>query len=171
MKKALAILVAVMMTLVCGGALAETVKFLEISSAFDIEMALPEGAAVSDQASSELVSYNKITSEGLASVAVIIAPSDDYGDLSMKDLSEEEVEQLKALGTEQYEAAVVSVEITPSGNQYIFINTEDGIDAIFTLYLGYFVELTQWHDDFSELTEADTAFLLQLLYNIEFLPV
>ncbi len=172
MKKALAILVAVMMTLVCGGALAETVKFLEDSSVFDIEMALPDGAVVGDQDSSELVSYSEITSEGLASVAVTIAPSEEYGDLSMNDLTEEEVEQLKALVAEQFESAELTVEITPSGNAYIFVNAdEEGIDAIFTLYLGYFVELTQWHDDFSELTDADNAFMMQLLYNIEFLPV
>ncbi|MFH1513817.1 MAG: hypothetical protein ABIG45_10740 [Bacillota bacterium] len=172
MKKALAILVAVMMTLVCSGALAETVKFLENSSAFDIEMALPEGAVVGDQASTELVSYSEIMSEGLASVAVTIAASDIYGDLSMNDLSDEEVEQLKALAAEQFESAEMTVEITPSGNEYIFVSAdEEGIDAIFTLYLGYFVELTQWHYDFSEITDADSAFMLQLLYNIEFLPV
>lgn len=170
MKKALAILITVMMVLACGGALAETVKFLENSSDFDIEMALPEGASVSDQEASELVSYYEIASEGLASVAVTIAPSDIYGDLSMNDLSDAEVEDLIALATEQYDAPITSVEVTPSGNAYIFINADEGIDVIFTLYLGYFVELTQWHDDFGEITEADSAFMLQLLYNIEFLP-
>lgn len=171
MKKTLAILLAVMMMLVCSGALAETVKFLEDSSEFDIEMALPAGAAVGEQTSSALVSYCLITSEGLASVAITIAPSDIYGDLSLKELSAEEVETLKAQAGEQYEDPELTVETTPSGNDYIFVNAdEEGINAIFTVYLGYFVELTQWHDDFSALTEADNAFLLELLHNIEFLP-
>lgn len=171
MKKVLAILVAVMMMLVCSSALAESVRFLEESSAFDIEMELPQGAVVGVQGSSELVSYCEIMSEGLASVIVTIAPTDIYGDLSMNDLSDEEVELLVMLASEQYEAPEVSIEITPSGNMYIFIETEDQIDSIFTLYLGYFVELTQWHDDFSMITDEDNAFLLQLLYNIEFLPI
>lgn len=171
MKKALGILLAGIIMLCCGGATAQTVKFLENSSGFDIEMALPEGAAVAEQEFTELVSYSKITSEGLAPVAVTIAASDIYGELSLKELSQAEVEQLKALETEQYETADVRLETTPSGNSYIFITTQDGINSIFTLYLGYFVELTQWHDDFHEITQADTAFMLQLLYNIEFLPV
>jgi hypothetical protein len=172
MKKTLAILLAVIMTLVCGGALAETVKFLENSSEFDITMELPEGAVVGDQTSSPLVSFCEITSEGLASVAVTIAPSDIYGDLSLKDLSDEEVAELEAQAAEQYEDPEITIETTPLGNQYIFVNAdEEGINAIFTLYLGYFVELTQWHDDFSPITEADNAFMLQLLYNLDFLPM
>lgn len=172
MKKTLAILLAVIMTLICSGALAETVKFLENSSDFDIEMELPEGAAVGDQISSALVSYCEITSEGLASVAVTIAPSDIYGELSLKDLSEEEVEELKAQAGEQYKDPEMTIETTLLGNDYIFVNAdEEGINAIFTLYLGYFIELTQWHDDFSPITEADNAFMLQLLYNLEFLTM
>jgi hypothetical protein len=171
MKKVLAVLIAVMMTLVMSGAFAETVRFVEDSTDFDIEMELPEGAVVGEQVSSDMLSVCIIESEGLASVSVNIAWTDIYGDLSMNDLSEEDVEQLKELASKQYNDPVVSVETTPSGNSYIYVNTGEGIDAIFTLYLGYFVELTQWHDDFSELTEDDSAFMLQLLYNIEFLPL
>ena len=172
MKKALAILIAAMVMLVCSGALAETVKFMEDSSDFDIEMELPEGAAVGERASSALVSYCEITSEGLAPVAVTIAMEDIYDDLSMNDLSDDEVENLKVRAAEQYEDPELTIGTTLLGNKYIFVNAdEEGINAIFTLYLGYFIELTQWHDDFSEITEADNAFMLQLLYNLDFQPV
>ena len=169
MKKALAILIAVMMMLVCGGALADTVRFLEDSSDFDIEMELPEGAA-GEHISTDLGNYYLITSEGLAPVAVTIAASDIYGDLSMNDLNDEEIAELEALASVQYEMPEASWETTPSGNGYIFISADEGIDAIFTLYLGYFIELTQWHEDFSPITEEDSAFMLQLLYNLDFLP-
>lgn len=156
MKKMLAILTAAMMLLVCSGALADTVRFLEDSSDFDIEMALPEGATVGDQTSSELVSVCEINSEGLASVTITIAADEEYGELSLNDLTEEEVASLKELVAEPYEDAELSVEITPSGNGYIAINAdEEGINAIVMVYLGYFVQLTQWHDDFSPITEAD----------------
>ncbi len=172
MKKMLAILTAAVMMLVCSGALADTVKFLEDSSEFDIEMALPEGASVGDQTSSELVSVCEINSEGLASVTITIAGDDMYGSLSLNDLSEEDVAALMEMASEPYEDAEMTVEMTPSGNGYIAINAdEEGINAIFTLYLGYFVQLTQWHDDFSPITEADDAFLLELLHNIEFMPL
>ena len=45
------------------------------------------------------------------------------------------------------------------------------MDSIFTLYDGFFVELTQWHENYAELSEKDYAFMQQLLYNLEFIPL
>jgi len=171
MKKVLAILTAAILLFGSASALAEVVKFAEDSSNFDIQMELPEGASVGKQVDSELVSVCQINSEGLASVYITIAPSDIYGDLSMNDLSEADVENLKSLASEQYDQPEMTVEVTPSGNTYIHVSSDAGIASIFTLYRGYFVELTQWHDDYRELTDADYAFMLQLLYNIDFLPL
>ena len=42
------------------------------------------------------------------------------------------------------------------------------IDSLFTIYEGYFVELIQYHDDYSEQTDADDDFARTLLYGIEF---
>ena len=171
MKKILAILTAAVLLLGSASAFAEVVTFAEDSSDFNIQMELPEGATVGDQVSSELVSVCEIMSEGLANVYINIAPSDIYDDLSMNDLNEEEVENLKAIASEQYDNPEMAIEITPSGNKYIHISSDAGVSSIFTLYLGYFVELTQWHDDYEPLTDADYAFMLQLLYNIDFLPL
>lgn len=171
MKKVLAILTAAILLFGSASALAEVVKFAEDSSNFDIQMELPEGASVGKQVDSELVSVCQINSEGLASVYITIAPSDIYGDLSMNDLSEVDVENLKSLASEQYDQPEMTVEVTPSGNTYIHVSSDAGIASIFTLYRGYFVELTQWHDDYRELTDVDYAFMLQLLYNINFLPL
>lgn len=170
MKKILAFLIAAILLLGSTSAFAEVVTFAEDSPEFNIEMELPEGASVGEQVDSELVSVCQIASDGVASVYITIAPSDIYDDLSMNDLSEEEVENLKALASEQYDNPEMTIEITPSGNKYIHVVTNVGISSIFTLYRGYFVELTQWHDDYSELTDTDYAFMLQLLHNIEFLP-
>jgi len=171
MRKILAILVAAILLLGSASALAEVVKFAEDSSDFDIQMELPEGSSVGEKVNSELVSVCQINSEGRASVYITIAPSDIYGDLSMNDLSEADVENLKSLASEQYDNPEMSIEITPSGNKYIHVSSDAGVASIFTLYRGYFVELTQWHDDYSELKDTDYAFMLQLLYNIDFLPL
>ena len=173
MKKLLAILMAALLTFSCASALGESVRFVEDSADFDIEMPLPEGATVVSQSGSELVSMTEIHSEGLANVRVTIAASDIYETQSMNDLTDEEVEALKALAGVQFEEPEMTVDVTPSGNKYIHVcaNAESDIDSIFTLYMGYFVELTQWHEDYSEITEADFAFMQQLLYNIEFLPL
>jgi len=172
MKKVLAILIAVVMLTLCTvSALAESVRFVEDSSDFDIEMELPEGATVGERTSSELVSVCQIQSEGLADVYITIAPSELYGDESMNDLTDEDVADLEALAIEQYDEAQTIIDITPSGNKYIHVTSDAGVNSIFTLYLGYFVELTQWHEDYSEITDADYAFMQQLLYNIEFMPL
>jgi len=171
MKKFLAVLTATVFLLCSTGALAEVVKFVEDSPEFDIQMELPEGATVGEQDSSALVSVCQIQSDGLADVYITIAASDIYDDLSMNDLSDDDVELLKAQAVEQYDDAETSIEITPSGNKYIHVTSDSGVASIFTLYLGYFVELTQWHDDYSEITEDDYAFMQQLLYNINFLPL
>ena len=42
------------------------------------------------------------------------------------------------------------------------------MDSLFTIYEGYFVELIQYHDDYSQQTEADDDFARSLLYGIAF---
>ena len=173
MKKLLAILLVLAMTLACTAALAERVRFVEESPDFDIEMELPEGAVAVDTKVDEMLSLQSFQMGELAPVSIVIAPSDIYETLSMNDLSDEDVEALKAIAGEQYDDPKATVDVTPSGNKYIHIcaNAEYDMDSIFTLYKGYFIQLTQWHEDYSEITDADYAFMQQLLYNIEFLPV
>lgn len=178
MKKLLAILLSLLLTLTCVSAMAEataptTVRFVEDSPNFDIEMPLPEGATVGEMTGAEMVSIVEVLNGNLAPVSVAIAASDIYETQSMNDLTDEEIEALKLIASEQYENPEVTVDVTPSGNKYIHIcaNSEFDVDSIFTLYMGYFVELTQWHDDYESLGEDDYAFMLQLLYNIEFLPL
>lgn len=174
MKKYLAILLAALLALSCTTALGETVKFVEDSSLFDIEMALPENAAVAEKRGNDQTNMVRITSEGLAGVWISVAYSDIYGDdQSMNDLNDDAVNLLIAAAGLQYDQPEVTVDVTPSGNKYIYIcaNSDFDVDAIFTLYKGYFIELTQWHDDYSKITEADTEFMKQLLYNIEFTDI
>lgn len=177
MKKILALLMAVVLTLSCVSALAEdakSIRFVEDSPKFDIEMAIPEGATAVAKDGTDQVNVVEVTMEGIADVLVTIAGTDVYDDRSMNDLTEEEIEALKLIASEQYEEPLLTVDETPSGNKYIHIcaNSEvSDIDAIFTLYLGYFVQLTQWHEDYAEITEKDFDFMKQLLYNIEFIPL
>lgn len=174
MKKLLAILLAMALTLGCGLAAAETsVRFVEDSTDFDIEMPLPEGATVGEKIAVGSLSMFEILKDGLATVRVTIAPSDIYDKESLADLDDEEVLALMTLAGEQYEVPEMTIDTTPLGNKYIHVcaNSEFDIDSVFTLYMGYFIELTQWHDDYSTITDDDLAFMLQLLHNIEFKPL
>ena len=174
MKKLLAILLSAML-LTCACACAEEAEvyhFFETSEDFDIEMPLPEGATLGDKVTSELVSGVTVQKEGLAPVFIAIAASDLYDNKSMNDLTDDEVEQLKAIAGEDFDAPELTVDVTPSGNKYIHIcaNADSDVDSIFTLYMGYFIQMTQWHEDFATITDEDYAFMQQLLYNINFLP-
>ena len=59
---------------------------------------------------------------------------------------------------------------SPEGNLYLFVSSNDewDVDSLFTIYEGYFVELIQYHDDYSQQTEADDDFARSLLYGIAF---
>ena len=111
-----------------------------------------------------------VHSDEHADVVISIAPSELFVDRSMADLSEEELEELRAIAGEQYANPSFATETSPEGNLYLFVssNDESDIDSLFTIYEGYFVELIQYHDDYSEQTDADDDFARSLLYGIEF---
>lgn len=173
MKKYVAILLAALIALTCTSALAETVRFSEDSDDFDIEMLLPEGAVVASLLGTEQTNMVRIDAEGLASVWIVVAYSEIYNENeSMNDLSDDDILSLMEIAGIQFENPEMTILVTPSGNKYILVEaneeSDSDMDSIFTLYKGYFIQLTQWHDDFAVLTEADTEFMNQLLYNIEF---
>lgn len=172
MKKILAILLTALMLFgTCASA--ETVRFVENSTAFDIVMELPEDAVVMMQMQISELSIVTVGCKDLANVSISIAPSDIYDDKNLADLTDDEVMELMSIAGSQFENPAGTVDVTPSGNKYIHICSNDSsdMDVIFTVYKGYFVELTQWREDFEPLTEEDEKFMFQLLYNIEFIPV
>ena len=101
----------------------------------------------------------------------LLAPTKKAATLiSSLEISEEELDELRSIAGEQYENPTFATETSPEGNLYLFVssNDESDIDSLFTIYEGYFVELIQYHDDYSEQTDADDDFARSLLYGIEF---
>ena len=176
MKKYLSLFLSLALVLCAVGAAAQStdnvVRFVEDSHDFDIQMPLPEGASVLSTEGADDLSITRVGAEGLATVRINIAPTDTFDKESMNDLTDEDIEALGQLAASQYENPEITVEETLQKNKFIHICSNDqyDIDAIFTLYMGYFIEMTQWHDDYSPLSEADYAFMRQLLYNLEFIP-
>ena len=111
-----------------------------------------------------------VHSDDHADVVISIAPSDVYAGMSMSDLTEEEIQELQEIAGSQYENPTYATETSPEGNLYLFVSSNDewDVDSLFTIYEGYFVELIQYPDDFSEQTEADDNFARSLLYGIAF---
>lgn len=150
-----------------------SIRLYENSDIFDVRLVLPDGASELPERSNRELGITAIQKEGLASVSVSIAASEIYAGRNMKDFSESEMEEMRNIVGAPYDDPIFSTEVTPSGNVYLHLcsNEADEIDSIFTVYEGYFVELIQYNDDFSALSEQDLYFCLELLYNISFVPV
>ena len=110
--------------------------------------------------------------DGLASVTLSIAPSELYAGRSLNDFSDSEIRELCDISGAQYADPLFETEITLQGNRYIHMcnNEAADIDSLFTVYNGYFIEMTICRDDFTELTEQDSEFCRMLLYGLQFVP-
>lgn len=173
MKKFLAILLAAMMLLSCT-ALAETVEIVVGSTDFDIVIEIGDDVeflSFEDQAKNPMTHFQK--KDGGAHVFVSVRSSETL-DGDLKELSEEYRELLiSALLMDAGENVEVTTETTPKGNMYFHIHANDNtsVEQLWTLYAGYIVSFALYPDDGAELTEADHDFMMQLFYDLEFLPI
>ena len=122
-----------------------------------------------DEALTELgVSHAFVETEGVAPCMVAIAKSDVIDGESLGELGEEALETLKAIAAEQFDNPEILTG-TVNGITYIAAkNFEENanINTIFTIEKGYFIQTTQYHEDFSALTEEDGAFALEVISGI-----
>ena len=166
MKKLIALLLAalLMMSFAC----AEEITAVETS----IPLSQPDSPVTITLTYTGTADQVRATvhSDDHADVVISIAPSDVYAGMSMSDLTEEEIQELQEIAGSQYENPTYATEASPEGNLYLFVSSNDewDVDSLFTIYEGYFVELIQYHDDFTEQTEADDNFARSLLYGIAF---
>ncbi|MDD2648103.1 MAG: hypothetical protein PHI27_11835 [Eubacteriales bacterium] len=172
MKKIIAAFLCALLA-VSGVALAEPVKLMDSTSRFDVTLSLPEGAELTLNELQSDYSVAKAAFGDLAPVGILIAPSEEYAEMSLADLSDEEVNKMLADTAIDFDEPASAIDVTPSGNKYIIVR-QDGTQSmatIITIYRGYFVQLVQFFDEYEPLTEADTEFLMNVLYGIEFVDV
>lgn len=170
MKKKISVLLVLLLTFTCMSCLAEVVPLAESTDRFDMTLALPEGASLSINDEYDTTTFANAVMPDVAEVMITIGPGEEYGEQSLAELSDEEVQLLVENTIEDFDNPTSEINTTPSGNKYILVRQEGeyAMATIFTLYRGYFVQLTQFHDDLSPLTDKDTAFLMDILYGIEF---
>lgn len=175
MKKLLGFTLAALMLAGCACAeiatVETTIPLTQPDSPVTITLTCEEALEVAfDQDVPSTMVRATVHSEEHADVVISIAPSELYAGMSMADLSDEELEQLQQMAGEQYENPTFATETSPEGNLYLFVSSNDewDVDSLFTIYEGYFVELIQYHDDYSQQTEADDDFARSLLYGIAF---
>ena len=172
MKKALAILLTLLMlgTAACASA-QSAAELASIQGQFDIVLIYQEPLTLTQDEAPAGYVYFTAERQGLAPVYVSIAPSELADGLSMADLGEEGQKILTAMASSQYQNPVTETRTTQAGNLYLYVRSGDASDIVtlFTLYKGYFVQLTQFKDDFSALANGDEAFCLEVLQGIEFI--
>lgn len=171
MKRLSVLLVTLLMIFSSTVAFATTVTLPENADQFDITMELPDGAQATEPILENDYTMVIVDMNNLASVYVMLAPSDVYAGQSLADLTEEDVANLQAQTAEDLDDPVSETKVTPSGNQYILVQDkgEHAGATIFTLYKGYFIQLSQFHEDFSAINDDDLDFMMNILYGIEFI--
>ncbi|MGN0778485.1 MAG: hypothetical protein ACI4MJ_05010 [Aristaeellaceae bacterium] len=166
MKHLIAFALAVLMALSCTGlvmAEAQTYDLFTIGDKAVLTLTLDDAdvcITLEEGATEFSVSHAMVMKEGLASCMVSIAKSDMVEGQSLTDLGEEGLEALKALAAEQFENPEILTGVV-NGITYVAVKSYDdagNIHSIFTIVNGYFVQTTQYHDDFSPLTEEDGHF-------------
>lgn len=173
MKKILCVLLAAAVVLSAAGALAQTVttELMVLPNGVTVVLEHGDGELLCEGGSTEPGFGRWMVDDGVhTAVSLRIAPSEIDAQLSLGDLTEEEQMFYGRQVGEMFADPVIDLHTTPSGNLYLHIasNEESDMDVIFTIYKGFFVELTQFRHDFGSLTQEDMNFILDLLYGIEF---
>lgn len=169
-KKLCALLMAALLLFSCS-ALAQTEKLVEDSPTFDITLEIPEGAEFLSFDSNGIAMAH-VQKEGMAHVFISVAFSELY-DGNLADLDEAEKETLIAAQTQDFGDVTVIPGVTPEGNEYVELRANTGTDVhmVWTLYRGYFIQLTLYYENGQPLTDADHDFMMELLYGMHFVPV
>lgn len=162
MKKMTALLLALMMVICSCVALAE-----EESVYANVELPDLEGVSIIESYEDDSYLAAQFVKEGAADVYLVVAPGEEYAGRSLSDLTEDELNELQSvIMSDLNTSTTCTLETTPSGNLYLYIQEkgESYSNTVVTIYRGYFIQLTQFKDDYSELGEADEAFLMDLLH-------
>lgn len=177
MKHLIALALAAMLVFACAGcALAQTCDLFPVGGKVMLTLTTDrESLSVAcSEAVGELgVSRAIVRADGVAPCVISVAKSDMADGQSLADLGEEGLEALKALAAEQFDNPEI-VTGTADGVTYIAVKSygdEGSIHTIFTLVGGYFVQTTQYHEDFSALTQEDGSFAYEVIAGLGSRPL
>ena len=120
-----------------------------------------------DADGNEIEQLAKGTLETKAPVVVAISPADYGAHANLNNATEEQLQMLINRIAEQFEEGSYNsgVTKTESGNVYVYAG-DSTTRSILQVYEDTLLELIQFHDDFSDLTEEDQAFAVEVLQGI-----
>lgn len=169
MKRIVTIAIAVMILCLSAFALAEETKLAVLNATHEAVLKTQTPVTVQFMENMpEGYVYAQASREDLADVHIVIVPSEVSEGVSMKDLDEEGKALFKSMCAMEYADPVIEEKTTPAGNLYIKVcsNEASDIDSYVTLFEGYLIQLDVYHPDFSPLTDADHAFVEEILTGI-----
>jgi len=185
MKKIIALVLSLMMLLTCVAALAETAEtpekedmgVLKMNKAFDIKYNKPgDGYEVNIQTQNDMTIIANIFSSDakLPRMGLIIAFNDEWAETErLNDVSDEDLEGIKASFLEEYDEIEFEIKETAYGTKLLIAKVAGGQDAyVYTIYKGHEIEIHLVPGAEAEaLEEADIDRVVTFLSDMDFVPV
>lgn len=181
MKKIIALVLSLVMLLTCAAAMAETEKesmgVLKVNKAFDIKYSpLPDDytLSISQQNDMVIIAAIRSTREDLPRMDLVIAFSDEWdGTERLNDVSEEDMQAIKASFLDEYPELAFETKETSYGTQLLIVKAPSGQDAyVYTIYMEHEIEIHLYPGtDQNELSDADIDRVVAFLSDMEFIPV
>ena len=109
----------------------------------------------------------RISREGYAPVTVTITAADYGPHANLNDATDEQLQLFIDSVAQQYEEGTYTSDIlkTEGGNTYLAVG-DSTVRSIWTIYEDTIMELIQYNDDFSPLTEEDQNFAIEIFQGI-----
>ncbi len=167
MKKILAIVLALMLVLT---ACAENEDEMRFESYYNIEFETPAGYTFDfDEDLGTVYVGNFIPDdENAVSYMLIISYSEEFGDYTLNDYTDEEFAVAAEALTADYEAPIVGTAETGMGTKLITVietGSESCYGSILTIYHGFFVQVHLFSN--VEITDADMQVAIDILTSME----
>lgn len=174
MKKILAILLAACLLLMTGAALAQTVKLLEVSDTFDLEVDVPEGVTIEQDILEGQMSliHVRFADPAHAQYTVLISFSEEHVGRMMSELTDEEIDDLIGTIGSEMQNPSHEVKVLEDGIKMMVVQENEGSDYayVLTIYDGYFIQMYIAHDDYATLTDEEVDAAITMMDNVHVLP-
>lgn len=174
MKKVLALLLAMLLLAMAPLSLAETAKLTENASGFDLTIDMPADATVNIETTGD-VPYTFITFSDTTKplLYISVAPNEEYTEDSLAKLSKEDLDGLFTMFSADLDDPSYKMKKTAGGYDYMLINDNSASDSalMVLLYNGYFIQMSVWNDNYTELTSDNITVAESLIDTLKIVPV
>lgn len=167
MKKVLAIVLVLMLAVV---ACAEGLDIFELN--YNVDYTIPEGYTVDVDAAigNLMVAWFMPEDAAAPMYGLVINYSEEFGDYTLTDLSEEEFAQAVEVLTADYAEPVVGTAETGMGTKLITVvetGSASSYATVLTIYHGYFVQINIEKPNDVDITEDDMQIAIDILTSME----